>query len=141
MSSKITHQITQVSVFYQMNSTKEDFRVPTKKVSLIARLAKQIVIQDKINIPRQSRAQFTLTVLEMLKASQKYVLMRNEQKNLTKHRQQASEQSAKSFDSKASDFTSISSNLVSQQAELVGDLTKQVEALNNQTNTKSTQGQ
>jgi len=66
LSSKLTHQITQITVFYQLNQHKAGFRIPTKKVSLVAKLAKQIVVQDKINVPRQTRSQFTLTVLDML---------------------------------------------------------------------------
>ena len=52
LSSKLTHQITQITVFYQLNQSKDGFRVPTKRVSHIAQIAKQIVIQDRINIPR-----------------------------------------------------------------------------------------
>ena len=33
ISSKLTHQITQVSVYYQLNCDKPDFRIPTKRVS------------------------------------------------------------------------------------------------------------
>ena len=56
ISSQITHQITQITVFYQLNAEKEGFRIPTKKVSSLAMLAKRIVIQDQINIPRQTRS-------------------------------------------------------------------------------------
>lgn len=48
---------------------RPDFRLPPKAVSILAKLAKQIVVLDSINIPRQTRSQFTLTVLEMLKLS------------------------------------------------------------------------
>ena len=40
LSSKLTHQITQITVFYQMNNGKEGFRLPTKRVYQVARLAK-----------------------------------------------------------------------------------------------------
>ena len=56
LSSKLTHQITQITVFYQLNQSKEGFRMPTRKVSNLARIAKQMVVQDKINIPRQTRS-------------------------------------------------------------------------------------
>jgi hypothetical protein len=46
---------------------KPEFKLPPKSVSALARLAKQIVVLDAIPIPRQTRSQFTLTVLEMLK--------------------------------------------------------------------------
>ena len=44
ISAALTHQITQISVYFQLNSEKEDFELPTKKVSQIAKIAKQIVI-------------------------------------------------------------------------------------------------
>lgn len=53
---------------------KPDFKLPSKVVSIVAKLAKQIVVIEQINIPRQTRSQFTLTVLEMLKQSQALVL-------------------------------------------------------------------
>lgn len=40
LSSKLTHQITQVTVFYQMHQQKEGFRLPTKRCYQVARLAK-----------------------------------------------------------------------------------------------------
>ena len=80
LSSRLTHLITQVSVYFQLNADKPDFRLPTRKVSQVARIAKQIVIQDKLNIPRQTRSQFTLTVLAMLKASQEYFTKHKEER-------------------------------------------------------------
>lgn len=80
ISSHLTHQITQISVFYQLNKDKPNFRLPTKKVSVLAQLAKQIVVQDHISIPRQTRSQFTLIVLEMLKECQDRVNRRKESK-------------------------------------------------------------
>lgn len=73
LGAKLTHQITQISVFHQLAKDRADFILPPKKVSGLARLAKQIVVLDHISIPRQTRSQFTLTVLEMLKASQEHV--------------------------------------------------------------------
>ena len=69
-----------MSVYFQLNADKPDFRLPTRKVSQVARIAKQIVIQDKLNIPRQTRSQFTLTVLAMLKASQEYFTKHKEER-------------------------------------------------------------
>jgi hypothetical protein len=73
LSSKMTHQITQISVFHQLSKAKPDYKLPCKSVSILAKLAKQIVLLEEINIPRQTRSQFTLTVLEMLKSSQDQV--------------------------------------------------------------------
>ena len=44
LSSKLTHQITQITVFYQLNRERAGFHVPTRKVSSIAQIAKQVVV-------------------------------------------------------------------------------------------------
>ena len=49
---QLTHQITKISVFHQLMRDKPDFRLPPKAVSVLAKLAKQIVVLDSINIPR-----------------------------------------------------------------------------------------
>jgi len=85
---------------------KDGFRLPTKKVSLLARIAKQIVVQDKINIPRQTRSQFTLTVLDMLKSSQDYILRRKQEKQQVKTNNEALVLTA----NESSDFLSVNSN-------------------------------
>ena len=35
---------------------KPDFKLPPKVVSIVAKLAKQIVVIEQINIPRQTRS-------------------------------------------------------------------------------------
>lgn len=98
---------------------KQGFRLPTKKVSSLARLAKQIVIQDKFNIPRQTRSQFTLTVLNMLKASQDYVLKRKKKKQ-----EKRQDNSLVLRSNESSDFYSANSNFTAQNAELTEELRK-----------------
>jgi len=56
LSSKLTHQITQISVFFEFvssqPSTLERFKLPARAVSKIAMIAKRIVVHNQINVPR-----------------------------------------------------------------------------------------
>ena len=40
LTSKLIHEITQVTVFYQINQNKEGFRLPMKRIFPVAHLAK-----------------------------------------------------------------------------------------------------
>ena len=122
LSSRLTHLITQVSVYFQLNADKPDFRLPTRKVSQVARIAKQIVIQDKLNIPRQTRSQFTLTVLAMLKASQEFFTKHKEERGTQRQLDNHSAQSV-------SDYTSIASSSMVSQTELAKELQRHAENL------------
>ena len=56
LSSELTHQITQISVFYLLSKHNAGFDLPFKSVSLFAKLAKKIVASERVSVPRQTKS-------------------------------------------------------------------------------------